>query len=102
MPAFRPGKYKSVKKLKETAHPGFSTGISRRSADSIRRYRLLARQRALRQILVLLTEAPNVIAPKICALIAQYHFRADELTEAGICYEMVRALETRCPSLLLD
>jgi hypothetical protein len=38
----------------------------------------------------------------VCQLISRFRIFADELTESGVPYEMVRALEWRYPHLLAE
>jgi len=65
------------------------------------RQTLLSRKKALRRVHQLLS-TNKVLVREAIQMISQYHFHTDDLTEAGISYEMVRAIEKRYPLLLQE
>lgn len=89
-----PGKKRTQRSSK---HCPSSKGIR----ELLGRQKVLSRAKALKRIKELLTKESPIPLEAI-DLVALFHFQMDELTEAGIPYEMVRALEKRYPFLLLD
>ncbi len=65
----------------------------------IEKQQVLSRAKALRRVKTLLSQKKR-IPPEALELIALFHLQADDLTEAGIAYEVVRALEKQFPLLL--
>ena len=61
-------------------------------------YKVLTRVKALRQIKKILCSR-HMLTGQVLELMTLFHFRAEELTEAGIPYEVVRALEKHHPLL---
>ena len=61
----------------------------------------LTRARTLRRIKQLLAQDEQ-FSQELVELLSLFHFQADDLTEAGICYEVVKALEKRYPLLLKE
>jgi hypothetical protein len=86
------GAKRSQKQVKSSSKSKPAT----RSAQQ--RQHVLSRTKALKRIQQLLSEG-NVLPEEAIELVSMFHFQVDELTEAGVPYEMVRALETRYPFL---
>ncbi len=63
------------------------------------RQKALSRAKALRRMTQILT-LDNIICDEVVQLMTFFDFHIDELTEAGVPYEVVRALEKRYPLLL--
>lgn len=63
------------------------------------RQQTMSRQMAIKRVRQLLCTG-NAICSESLALITLFHMEMDELTEAGVPYEMVRALEKRYPHVL--
>lgn len=78
-----------------------STGIRTRSMDLVRQQQVISRTEALRRVKQLLSNQ-SVVSDEALRLIALFYLHGDELTEAGISYEMVRAVERCHPMLLMD
>ncbi len=87
-------KKRSHKPVKNSAAPrGRRSVMGRRPT--------LSRPTALRQVKQLLSQT-NTIPPEAVELISLFRIQIDELTEAGVPYEMVRALEKRYALLLFQ
>ena len=61
----------------------------------------LSRKKALQRICKTLNRSSR-ITHDVIELLTLFHFQADELTEAGVSYEVVKALETRHAFLMTD
>lgn len=59
----------------------------------------LTRKKALKRLAHALIRK-NAITDDVLQLMALFQFQGDDLTEAGVSYEMVMALEKRYPMLL--
>lgn len=81
------------------AHMKQHSGHTATQRPVLTRHRGLSRAKALRRIASLLNSESG-ISSSVVALMSRLCLHADELTEAGVPYEMVRALETRYPQLL--
>ncbi len=67
----------------------------------LKRHQALSRGRALARVARLLTQE-SAIPDEAFTLMTLFQFHCDELTESGVSYEMVRALERRYPLLFVD
>jgi hypothetical protein len=78
-----------------------STAPRGRRQQVMARRQTLSRPIALKQVKKLLSQT-NAIPPEAVELISLFRLQIDELTEAGVPYEMVRALEKRYALLLFQ
>lgn len=89
----------SEARLSNRTKTGKKTGQT--SSSPLKRQQVLSREKALRRVKQLL-QPSNGIPGEVIDLIALFHLEMDELTEAGVPYEMVRALEKRFPLIWFE
>lgn len=80
---------------------GKSRTLNRRRQKNTQpqRQRVLSRCKTLRMLAMLLAE-PSPLPAEALLMLTRHHYTADELTEAGVSYEVVRAIERCYPFLL--
>ena len=80
---------------------GRQRGTSTAKRGVLGRQKVLSRTKSIRRLKQLLTGKSGIPAEAI-EIITLFHLHVDELTEAGIPYEIVRALEKHYPLLLFS
>jgi hypothetical protein len=78
-----------------------SATSSRNEATVLHQKKAISRSEALSKVKKLLSRK-STIPSEALDLISLFYLHTDELTEAGVSYEVVRALEKRHPMLLID
>lgn len=84
--------------LSEKSGSRRSIGTGTKNSIFFGQHQALSRSHAIRQVKKSLTKKDH-ISPDALRLILLFHIGVEELTESGVPYEMVRALEKRHPLL---